>query len=44
MAQGRGLLGPAGALADVLRADAEARGLARTLLDPYVSGQRNFNA
>jgi 1-deoxy-D-xylulose-5-phosphate reductoisomerase len=37
MAQARGLLGPAGVLDDVLRADGEARRLACSLLSPYVS-------
>ncbi len=41
-AQGRGLMGPAGALEDVLRVDGEARGLARSLLAPYVSGHGNY--
>jgi 1-deoxy-D-xylulose-5-phosphate reductoisomerase len=42
-AQARGLLGPASALEDVLRVDREARGLARSLLDPYVSRHDNCN-
>jgi hypothetical protein len=42
-AQARGLLGPASALEDVLRVDREARGLARSLLDPYVSRHSNCN-
>ncbi len=36
-AHGRGLFGPAAALGDVLHADGEARLLARSLLEPYVS-------
>jgi len=40
-AQARGLLGPPAVLADVLHADGEARTLARSLLDPYVSRQRD---
>ncbi len=42
-AQARGLLGPVDALADILRVDVEARGLAWSLLDPYVSRHRNYN-
>lgn len=37
MAQGRGLTGAAATLEEVLAADAEARRLARSLLDPHVS-------
>jgi len=42
-AQARGLLRPAAALGDVLGVDSEARGLARSLLHPYVSRQGNCN-
>ena len=37
LARARGLLGPATTLGEVLQADAEARRLASSLLDPYVS-------
>jgi 1-deoxy-D-xylulose-5-phosphate reductoisomerase len=39
----RGLTGPAGTLGDILTVDAEARRLAHSLLDPYVSRRRNYN-
>ena len=42
-AQARGLLRPARTLDDVLGVDSEARALARSLLDPYVSRQRSPN-
>ncbi len=42
-AQARGLTAPAAALGDVLTVDSEARGLARSLLDPYVSHHRNHS-
>jgi 1-deoxy-D-xylulose-5-phosphate reductoisomerase len=42
-AQARGLLRPARTLDDVLGVDSEARALARSLLDPYVSRQSSPN-
>jgi 1-deoxy-D-xylulose-5-phosphate reductoisomerase len=39
----RGLIGAAGDLGDILTVDAEARRLAHSLLDPYVSRRRNGN-
>jgi 1-deoxy-D-xylulose-5-phosphate reductoisomerase len=42
-AHAKGLLRPAGTLEDVLRVDSEARALARSLLDPYVSRRTNSN-
>ena len=42
-AQARGVLASAATLGDVLRADGEARRLARSLLDPYVARHGNYN-
>jgi 1-deoxy-D-xylulose-5-phosphate reductoisomerase len=40
-AHSRNLIGPASGLGDILAVDAEARRLAQSLLDPYVSLRRN---
>jgi len=42
-AHARNLIGPASGLGDILAVDVEARRLAQSLLDPYVSLRRNYN-
>jgi 1-deoxy-D-xylulose-5-phosphate reductoisomerase len=42
-AHARNLIGPAAGLGDILAVDVEARRLAQSLLDPYVSPRRNYN-